>query len=81
MLGGVIITSYVTDMFAKMIELLTGVNATFEESDELSYFFGTIEKFNGNLRLSSHIYTEFEDYFQYRWEKNRNHAICTQSDE
>lgn len=81
MLGGVIITSYVTERFTKMIEQLTGVNSNFEESDELSYFFGSIEKFNGNLRLSSHIYTDFEDYFQYRWEKNRNHAICTQSDE
>ena len=81
MLGGVIITSYVTERFTKMIKKFTHVNAKFEQSDELSCFLGTIKKFNANILLPGHIYEDFEKYFKYRWERNRNNAICTKSDE
>jgi len=67
MLFGVLITSYVMENLNLIMSELRSFNAPYEESQQLSLFFGTMRRFNSNAQLKKETLSEIENYFQYRW--------------
>ena len=63
-----------------MILAIRELAKMYEEEDQLSVFFGTLERFNGEVKIHHDIVNKIEDYFQYRWSKNKNHAVSTEED-
>ena len=77
---GVTLTSSVVETLNNNLSKFQQVNAQFNEDSRLDHFFGTLRQFNDNAPLKSSLRTELEDYFRFRWECNRNHAISTSED-
>ena len=80
LLFGVAITSYIMEHLTKMIMAIRELKKMHEEEDQLSVFLGTLERFNGEVKIELETVKKIEDYFQYRWIKNKNHAISTAED-
>jgi len=77
LLFGVAITSLIIENFMRMILQMNNLRKSFEESDKLSLFLGTMEKFNGDRSLDPYFVAKIESYFNYRWANNKNHALST----
>ena len=77
MLYGVMVTSIVMESFSLMLKELRNFNKSYEESAKLNLFLGTLKKFNEYIPLQKNYQQTLEDYFNYRWNWDRNFAIST----
>ena len=78
MLFGVMVTSFLIENFNQMLDLLKTFNDTYSDSKSLTLFLGTMKKFNNENSLKD---TEkINQYFKYRWGKDRNLAVSTDED-
>ena len=80
MLFGVTVTSFIIENLGKMMTKLKSIDASHEESGQLSLFLATLRKFNLNQPLSRKVAAEMDEYFTYRWTHNRNEAVSTNED-
>ena len=80
LLFGVMITSYIIESLNIMLNKIRFANKSYEESDKLSLFFGTLVKFNENKPLPEDFQAKVEKYFEYRWENNKTNAISEKDD-
>ena len=71
MLFGVMITSYLVESFSQMVQQLHDFNKDHEESQKLNMFLGTLKKYNEGKNLSERFLTTIEDYFKYKWKKDK----------
>ena len=46
-----------------------------DDGDNLSKFFGLIKRFNGNVDIEVNLKREIEQFFDYKWQFDRNQAI------
>ena len=72
LLGGVTVTSYILENLMTMINRLRVLNKDHEETDRLSEFIGTLERFNGREKLNPELNDSIICYFSYRWQQNKN---------
>jgi len=77
LLFGVWITSFIMENLNNMITQLNSLFKNFEQNSELNHFLGTLEKFNGDKKLTPLISQRIIQYFDYRWSHNKNNAIST----
>ena len=79
MLGGVIVLTIIKDNFTMIYNFIVEVDAPLEEREELAKFLMIIKKFNhGILDLDMKI--RIEEYFEHRWNHNKNWSIQDASD-
>ena len=78
MLFGVMVTSMVMDNFSKMVQQLRTFNKSFDDSERLSLFMGTIRKMNDGVPHK--FEREIDEYFQFRWKFDKNQAISSEED-
>ena len=55
-------------------------NQDLEEDERLAKFFGVMESFNNNRPLDFDFKLLIEDHFKYKWEKDKNQALCKDED-
>ena len=75
MLFGVMITSFLIENFSQMLNLLKTFNDTYNDSKNLTIFLGTMKKLNNDVPLKDS--EKINQYFKYRWGKDRNLAVST----
>lgn len=46
-----------------------------DEGDQLSKFFGLIQRFNKGKLIPIQLQSEIQEYFEYRWANDKNAAI------
>ena len=63
-----------------MLGKLKMLDASFDDGDNLSKFFGLIENFNYGKRLKREIIVEIEEFFDYKWANDKNQAVVLQED-
>lgn len=80
MLFGVIVTSFITESFTKMILIIKEFQKDYEDNLALSTFIATIQRFNDGNKINPERTQSIKDYFEYRWKKNRNFAVSTTYD-
>jgi len=73
LLFGVMLTSMVIESLNAMLTQVKMSEESFDETDKLSLFFGTLKKFNGNSVVSKQ--ETIENYFKFRWENNKMNAL------
>ena len=56
------------------------MNASFDDGDNLSKFFGLIRNFNGNLEMDENLKHQIEDFFDYKWTMDLNMAVETEEE-
>jgi len=77
LLFGVATTSLIVENIMSMILQMNAHQKSFEQSQQLSLFFGTMERFNEDRPLQPDFIETIEKYFDYRWAHNKNNAIST----
>ena len=55
-------------------------NDSLDEGEELTKFFGVLESFNYQMSININIKRNIEQYFDYRWMKDKNAAISLAED-
>ena len=75
------ITTFAMDNLRVMIDEIRNLKSSYQESDELNLFFGTMKRFNQNHPLPQEITRRMEAYFNYRWLNDKNIAISTRTDQ
>ena len=63
LLFGVAIFSYIMGNFIEILEQLNMLNASFDESDQLSKFFGLIRNYNGGKKMNAELQEDIEEFF------------------
>lgn len=56
------------------------MNATFDDGDNLTKFFGTIKKFNMDEEINQGLRKRIESHFDYKWDNDKNQAFLLESD-
>jgi hypothetical protein len=79
LLVGVACFSYIMGQFIEILMNLQTVTADNEDSENLSKWLGLLAHFNNNKPLPKNMTKQFELYFEYYWQNDKNYAI--QSDE
>jgi len=79
MLFGVMITTYLLERFSKIVELLKNFNQGVNNSHSLNLFLATLSRFNRSP-LSEQVQFEYQEYFKYRWNNDKNLAVSTSAD-
>ena len=80
LLFGVGIQSYVLGNFVNMLKKLKRLDATFEDGDNLSKFFGLIQNFNYGKPINREIVAQIEEFFDYKWAHDKNQAVILDAD-
>jgi len=80
MLSGVAVFSYVMGNFIEILDKTKSLNDDLEEGEELSKFFGLLERFNKNKPIKKEFKEVMERYFEYRWAVNKNWLIDSEED-
>lgn len=75
MLFGNAVFTYIMTEFLSIIANWKLIGKGLDESDELDFFFKIIEKMNGGTPVPHKIKNDFEHYFEYYWNNNKNKAI------
>ena len=73
MMFGVMVTSFLIENFLKVLNQLKNFNQTFNDSQNLTLFIGTLKMFNRGV--PSEASDEYSKFFKYRWQKDRNLAV------
>ena len=79
MLGGVATFSYIMSIFINTLQVFKSFNKDFSEGDLLTKFFSVLSKMN-NRELKNEIKQEITAYFEFKWIKDKNMAICSRED-
>jgi hypothetical protein len=80
LLFGVLTFSYVMGNFIQIIDSLKKQNATFDDGDNLSKFFGLLHNFNQGNSIRHDLKREMEEHFDYKWNNDMNIAIQSEAD-
>ena len=75
LLFGVAIFSYIMGNFITIIDEIKTFGSSFDDGDNLSKFFGLLIQFNHGKGLNIKFKMEMENYFDYKWEHDRNQAM------
>ena len=78
---GVACFSYIMSQFIDILMSLQTVTADNEDSENLSKWFGLLAHFNSNKPLPKKMTKQFEMYFEYYWQNDKNYAIQTETDQ
>ena len=46
-----------------------------DDANDLAKFFGILKKFNGEEDINIQFRIQIEDYFQHRWQHDKNHVF------
>jgi len=74
LLVGVASFSYIMSQFIDILMSLQTVTADNEDSENLSKWFGLLAHFNSNKPLPKKMTKQFEQYFEYYWQNDKNYA-------
>ena len=77
---GVLLFSYVLGKFFRILISFKQIEEGFNDSGNLSRFFGVIKQLNNNRDIEPKLKNSIEDYFNYRWNNDKNLAIQTKED-
>jgi hypothetical protein len=80
LLFGAALTSFIMENLNTMLKRFNLINKNFEESDKLSLFLGTLNRFNQDQPLDKDYKKMIEEYFEYRWRMVRNTAVSDEAD-
>lgn len=72
LLGGVAIFSYIMGNFIDILDRFKKFHEELDEGDELTKFFGTMQKFNLGEEFNPEVKHQIEQYFDYRWASDKN---------
>jgi len=75
LLFGVSIFSMAMGRFIEMVEQIKQFNQSLDEGDQLSRFFGVIERFNHGKPINMELKRDIEEHFNYKWNYDRNMAL------
>ena len=75
LLFGVSIFSMAMGRFIEMVEQIKQFNQSLDEGDQLSRFFGVIERFNHGKPINIELKRDIEEHFNYKWNYDRNMAL------
>lgn len=80
MLVGVTCTSVLLQFFERTLKEFQSYITKFNQIEELGIFFSTMRKFNQGAPLSEDFVKQFENYFHYRWDRDKLVAVSTFED-
>ena len=75
LLFGVSIFSYIMGKILEMINVFKDFEQGFDDGDNLSKFFGVLEKFNNNKPFDIDLRRRIEKHFNYKWNNDKCMAI------
>jgi hypothetical protein len=75
LLFGVMIFSLIMGKFIEIIDQYKSYNASNDDGDRLSQFFGIMKKFNGHQDIDIKLKRKIEMYFDHKWEVDKNMII------
>lgn len=79
LLFGVMIFSVIIGEYSAQLELIKDFNKEFDDGDSLRQFFNVIRRFNKNESMDFEEKKKYEEYFYYRWDKDKNQAFLDES--
>jgi hypothetical protein len=77
---GVAIFAYVMGNFLDVMIVMKDINEDLEDGNGLANFIGMLKNFNGGDPISIKLKENLENYFDYRWNNNKNWSIESESD-
>ena len=75
LLFGNMIFSLVMEQFLGILNEVKELENDLDEGDQLSKFFGLIQRFNKGKLIPIQLQQEIQEYFEYRWANDKNAAI------
>ena len=69
---GVAVFSYIVGNFVMAIENFYLIQDEFDEGEDLYRFFGLLKNFNSGNNINKKLIQDFESYFEYKWQNDRN---------
>lgn len=75
LVGGVMIFSYIMNNFMDMLNSYNHMISDIDDGDNLSRFFGLMKKYNRNKDMKETLKKSIEEYFTFRWQKDRLQAL------
>jgi hypothetical protein len=75
LLFGVMIFSLMMGNFIQIINQYKAYNASNDDGDRLSQFFGIMRRFNGGQEIKIGLKRKIEKYFDHKWEVDKNLII------
>ena len=67
LMSGVACFSYIMGKFIEILGTFELLNASFDDGDNLSKFFGLLQKFNYGKPINLELKNRIEDYFDLKW--------------
>ena len=75
MLFGVAIFQILMSKFIEVLQEFQEFNKELDQGDQLSRFFGVLEKFNNNEPIKLELKKQIESFFDYKWSCDKNYAF------
>ena len=75
LLFGVAIFSIIMGNFSEILISFKSFNAGLDDGDNLTKFFGTIQRFNNMESIDIPLKERIEEFFDYKWEHDKNQAF------
>ena len=75
LLSGVAIFSIIMGQFIAILNSYSQFNEENNDGDRLQRFFGVLVQFNKHKQMKKELKEKIEDFFNYRWENDRNMAF------
>ena len=75
LLLGVSLFGYILDILVNIIDQFKAFDVEIDEGNELRKFFSCISHYNHGIDMDIQKKREFERYFEYRWQYNKNSAV------
>lgn len=67
--------------FTEILVSFKSFNAGLDDGDNLTKFFGTIQKFNNMESIDIPLKERIEAFFDYKWENDKNQAFQDKQDQ
>lgn len=80
LLFGVAIFSYIMGNFIDILDQFQNYNASLDDGDTLTKFFGIVQKFNHDKPVNPEIKKTIENHFDYLWEHDKLQAFRDEAD-
>ena len=78
---GVSIFGLILSFLVEIIDQFKVYDADIDEGNELRKFFGCLKHYNYGVDVDIDKKRQFEQYFEYRWQYNKNSAIDDQAEQ